>query len=95
MLKEMKIILCKLNENEKKVLSETKSEAFDVIGNVSRLEEEANLMEAHIDEAPEDNRSWRTEVHSLLRKIQDQRFDEFIKSLQLSVGTVPSGALNP
>ena len=95
MLKEMKIILCKLNENEKKVISETKSEAFDVIGNVSRLEEEANLMEAHVDEAPEDNRSWRTEVHSLLRKIQDQRFDEFIKSLQLSVGTVPSGSLTP
>ena len=36
-----------------------------------------------------------TEVHSLLRKIQDQRFDEFIKSLQLSVGTVPSGSLTP
>lgn len=94
LLKEMKIILSKLSYNETKVISETKSAAFDVLVMVSRLEDEAKAMEAYLGDAPDDNRSWRSEVNSLLRKIQEQRFDEFVKTLQLSVGSVPSGSLN-
>ena len=52
-------------------------------------------MEAALLGAPDDDtRSWRTEVISMRKKIENKDIEEFVKGLDFSVGAVSSGTLN-
>ena len=54
-LREMKTILAKLNQDEMKVIADMKSEAFDIGHNVRMFEEELEAMEKALLEAPDDD----------------------------------------
>ena len=94
LLKELKMILCHLESDESKIISDYKSDAFDLILTIGRLEEEAESILALAEAPQNDKRSWRLEVNTLMKKIQDECIDEFVQSLNLSVGGLQSGVLS-
>ena len=94
LLKELKMILCHLESDESKIISDYKSDAFDLILTIGRLEEEAESILALAEAPQNDKRSWRMEVNTLMKKIQDECIDEFVQSLNLSVGGLQSGVLS-
>ena len=93
LLKELKMILCHLESDESKIISDFKSDAFDLILTMGRFEEEAESILA-LAEAPQNDGSWRLEINTLMKKIQDECIDEFVQSLNLSVGGLQSGVLS-
>ena len=94
LLKALKLALKRLGEDEKNVISSIKSDAFDMHMTASKLESELRMMEKDLAMAPEDERSWRTEVETLKKKIVDCNFDEFADNLDLSVISPSSELLN-
>ena len=90
--REMKLILNKLENDDTKSIKDFKSDSFDVLMALGRLEDEVRAAHKSLETAPEGSRSWRTEVGSLQRKLMNH--EKFVQSLNLSIGTIPSGALS-
>ena len=91
-LREMKLILNKLENDDTKSIKDFKSDSFDVLMALGRLEDEVRAAHKSLETAPEGSRSWRTEVGSLQRKLMNH--EKFVQSLNLSIGSIPSGALS-
>ena len=94
LLKELKMILCHLESDESKIISDYKSDAFDLILTMGRLEEEAESILALAEAPQNDGTSWKLEVDALMKKIHDECIDEFVQSLKISVGGLQSGVLS-
>ena len=90
--REMKQITAKLENDDLKAIKDFKSDSFDVMMALGRLEDEVHTAQKSLENAPEENRSWRTEVGSLQRKLMNH--EKFVQSLNLSVGSIPSGTLS-
>jgi len=92
LLREMKLILSKLENDDTKSIKDFKSDSFDVLMALGRLEDEVHAAFGSLEKEPEGSRRWRTEVGALQRKLVNH--EKFVKSLNLSVGSLPSGALS-
>ena len=88
----MKLITAKLENDDTKAIKDFKSDSFDVFMALGRLEDEVHTAQKSLENAPEESRSWRTEVGSLQRKLMNH--EKFVQSLNLSVGSIPSGTLS-
>ena len=94
LLKEMKLIIKRLEEEDKKFISVLKSDTFDIVRQARRLEDDIQVMEAILSGAPQETRSWRTEVAKLSQTLEDLDLDSFLQSLELTVGPAPSTLFN-
>ena len=81
LLKEMKIILAKLDQEDKTVMGELKGEAFDLLRLSHKFEEELQSLAA-------------SDLRSLQMKVERVGFKTFVDCLNLSVGSVPSGSMS-
>ena len=90
--REAKLILSKMENDDTKAIKDFKSDAFDVLMALGRLEDEIYTARKSLENAPDGARSWRTEVGSLQRKLMNH--EKFVQSLNLSVGSLPSGTLS-
>ena len=88
----MKLILAKLENDDTKQIKDFKSDAFDVLMALGRLEDEVQTAQHGLGCALEGSRSWKAEVGFLQRKLVDH--EKFVQSLSLSVGSSPSGTFS-
>ena len=91
-LREMKLILAKLDEEDKKVMGELKSEAFDLIRECSKFEEELGRISGSASKTTADQ--VRVHLRSLQRAVDHAGFTTFVDCLNLSVGSGPPGSLS-
>ena len=80
LLREMKLILSKLENDDTKSIKDFKSDSFDVLMALGRLEDEVHAALRSLEKEPEGSRRWRTEVGSLQRKLMNH--EKFVKSLR-------------
>jgi len=93
LLKEMKQVLAKLNEVDKNIVKDLKGEAFDFLRGMRKINEEIAAFKDSLEEAPESNRSWRTEVNALKGKVENLEMEDFVASLDISVGIQPGSMI--
>jgi len=89
LLHEMKQILAKLNEIDKKVVKDLKGDAFDFLRSVNKITDEIASMKDALKTAPENERNWKTEVNALKVKVENLECADFVSCLGLSVSVQP------
>jgi len=88
LLCEMKKLLGKLNEVDKRIMKDLKGEAFDFLRNMRRVSDEIETFKAAVVESsPETNRNLRNEVDALTSKVKNLEMDDFVGCLDISVAT--------
>ena len=95
-LKEMKRILAKLDEEDKKVVGELKSESLDMLRQCNSFEEEIKRISSSISvqgQAAYDQEHILADFRSLQARIDDVGFLSFAECLNLSVDSMPPGSM--
>ena len=95
-LKEMKRILAKLDEEDKKVVGELKSESLDMLRLCHVLEEELKMISSSLSlqgQAANDQELILADFRSLQRRFDKVGFQAFAECLNLSVDSAPTGSM--
>ena len=92
-LKEMKRILAKLDEEDKKVMGELKSESLDMLRRCNMFEEDIKLISSSIQGQAANDQEILADYRSLQRRVDMVGFPSFADCLDLSVGSVPAGSM--
>ena len=94
-LKEMKCILAKLDEEDKKVMGELKSESLDMLRRCNMFEEEIKMISSSISVQGQvaTDHEMLANYRSLQRRLDNVGFPSFADCLDLSVGSVPAGSM--
>ena len=94
-LKEMKCILAKLDEEDKKVMGELKSESLDMLRRCNMFEEEIKMISSSISVQGQvaTDHEILANYRSLQRRLDNVGFPSFADCLDLSVGSVPAGSM--
>ena len=84
-LKVMKMILANLEAQDREVMSEMKSEAFDLLRVCNKFEAELGSLSSAISSSQDDGSQLLTDIRDLDRQVDTLGVQTFVESLGLSV----------
>ena len=92
LLNEMKQILAKLNEIDKKAVKDLKGDALDFIHCVKKMTDEIAILKDSLKTAPkldQKESKWKAELITLKARIESLKCEEFVRCLGISVSIQP------
>jgi len=93
LLLEMKHLLSRLNETDKKVTTNLKADAFDTLRNIGKVTERIVDMRKSFDGLNGKSDELKVKIQSMKSEIKKLGIEEFSKCLDISVSQAP-GAMN-